>query len=286
MTPSTVFLLAAGALLAATLCIVLFPLWRTPSRKNAHSATQRAIFHDQLAELEQDCQAGLLAEADFLPAKAELQRRLLDEVLPTTPLVSPPGKSLRRWTALALAIFIPLAAGAGYAILGSPQALDPLRTQSKLSAEQINEMLKRLEDKLKAQPEDAKSWLMLARSYKVLGRFADAADAYQRGWTLVASDPGALADYAETLARANSSFGGRPDELIAEALKLDPATPQALYLAGISAQNRQQFSVVIEYWSRLLLQLDPNSDDAKWLTEAIDKARAEIKATEKSAESP
>lgn len=279
MTAQTVFIVAAALLLVLVLAILLPSLWRAPRASRAVDRRQAnlQILRDQLAELERDRREGALADADFEQARSELQRRLLDEVNeghtppPETP--APRAQGGRR-TALALLVAIPLAATLAYALLGRPEALDPLRTQARVSPQQIEAMLAKLVDKLKTNPGDTKGWVMLARSYKALGRYAESAEAYSHGGALVDADPVLLADYAEVLARGTGGgLEGRPRELFERALKLDPDEPQALFLAGAAATERNDFAAVATYWARLLPQLDPESDEGKSLAAAVDKAR-------------
>lgn len=278
MTPTTGFILGATLLVVAILAILLPALLRAPSlagekdRKEANLS----IFRDQLDELERDRREGSLAEADYAQARSELQRRLLEEVKTDAPVARQRGG---RKTALALVIAVPLAALAGYLILGNPQAMDPMVTQPRMSSQQIDEMLNKLVARLKTNPDDTKGWTMLARSYKALGRFAESAEAYSHGGALVDGDPALLADYAEVLAQAHNSFEGKPAELIAKALQLSPDEPQALFLAGAAANDRKDFEAVADYWSRLLLQLEPGSEEAKSLGEAVDKAREIVAQT-------
>ena len=175
-------------------------------------------------------------------------------------------------------------------MLGRPQALDPANTQPRMSAQQIDSMLVQLEEKLKANPDDLKGWVMLARSYKVLGRMADAAQAYSHGGALLDGDPVLLADYAEVLSQVNGKFDGKPTELLAAALKIDPLEPQALFLSGAAASERKDFAAVADYWGRLLPQLEAGSEEAKSLGEAVDKARAiaegKVAAPEPAAPAP
>lgn len=278
MTPQIVFALLAALLVLAVLAIVLPSLWRSPkvSRAVDRRAANLEIFRGQLAELERDRHEGLLADADFDQAKSELQRRLLDEV--DGGQAEPPAPVRRgvSRTALALLVVIPLAAFAGYALLGNPDALDPLRRQARVSPQQIEEMLVKLETRLKTNPDDAKGWVMLARSYKALGRYVESAEAYRRAGALVDSDPALLADYAEALAQVAGSLEGKPLELIARALKLDPDEPQSLFLAGAAAGERKDYAAVVEYWGRLLPLLDPASPDGQAIGEALDKARAAV----------
>ncbi|HRD90614.1 MAG TPA: c-type cytochrome biogenesis protein CcmI, partial [Accumulibacter sp.] len=187
---------------------------------------------------------------------------------------APATRAGGRRTALLLLLIIPLAAAAGYALLGNPGALDPLQRQARIAPEQIDAMIGGLIEKLQKNPDDSKGWVMLARSYKVLERYPEAADAYARAGTLVDQDAGLLADYAEVLSRLHGgSLQGKAGELITRALKIDPNEPQALLLAGAAARERQDFAAAAEYWSRLLPQLEPGSDEAKTVEAAIGEAR-------------
>lgn len=270
----TAFLIAAALLVVAVIALLLPPLLRTPrfSGSTDQSEANLAIFRDQLAELERERREGSLAEADFAQAKSELQRRLLEEVPAQAAPATTDGGS--RQTALALLVLIPLAAAAGYALLGEPRALDPLQRQARIAPEQIEAMLNSLVDKLQKNPDDHQGWVMLARSYKVLERFPEAVKAYERAAPLVDQDPALLADYADVLAQTQGgSLQGRPSELIERALRINPREPQALLLAGAAATDRQQFAAAADYWSRLLELVEPGSEEASALTAAIGKAR-------------
>ena len=60
-------------------------------------------------------------------------------------------------------------------------------------------------------PDDNPGWLMLARSYSVLGRHADALKAYEKASNLRKDDATLLADYADSLAvNNNSDLTGEP----------------------------------------------------------------------------
>lgn len=270
----TAFVVLATLLVVAIVAILLPALLRAPRISSAAGRREAnlAIFRDQLAELEHERAEGSLAEADFEQARRELQRRLLDEAQneESGTAARPAGRK----TALALVVALPLAAAAGYLLLGNPRGLDPMQTQARISPQQVEEMLGKLEAKLKQNPDDAKGWVMLARSYKVVGRFAEAAEAYSHAAPLVDADAVLLADYAEVLSQVQGgSLQGKPTELLARALKIDPDEPQALLLAGAAASDRQDFASAAEHWARLLAQLEPGSEEAKTLAAAVAKAR-------------
>jgi cytochrome c-type biogenesis protein CcmH len=280
----TLFACLAALLVVAVTARLLLPLLRashTAANRSGVANDRReanlAIFRDQLADLEREHQEHLLSDADLEQSKRELQRRLLEDVESEgiTSAVNS-GSPASRSTAIALFIVLPLAAAAGYALLGNPRALDPMQTQpqARVTPEQVEAMVGKLAAKLQQNPDDANGWVMLARSYKTLGRFPEAADAYSHAGTIVDKDAVLLADYAEILAQINNgNLQGKPSELLARALKLDPDEPQALLLAGAAASDRRDFAAAAGHWSRLLSLLDPDSEESEALKNAVSKAR-------------
>jgi len=276
MSSPTGFFLGAAALLVVVLAILLRPLLRRhkPTDTVGRRQANLDILRDELRELEDNRAEGSLSENDFEQARRELQRRLLEEVEPAGKTVEAARSSSGKRTAIALLIALPLAAVGGYALLGNQQALDPMLTQARMSPQEIDGLLQRLVDRLKANPDDTKGWIVLARSYKALGRFAESAEAFAHAGSALESEASLLADYADALAQANGGrFDGKPDELIARALKLDPNDPQTLFTAGAAASERQDFAAVADYWGRLLLQVEPGSEDARFLEAAVNKAQ-------------
>jgi len=279
MSGPTGFFLGAAALLLVVLAILLRPLLR--QRTSADAADRRQanldILRDELRELESNRDEGSLSKSDFEQARRELQRRLLEEVQPLENSTPAMPRSSAKHTAIALLVALPLAAAGGYALLGNPQALDPMHTQARMSPQEIDGLLQRLVDRLKANPDDTKGWIVLARSYKALGRFAESAEAFARVGPALDSEAALLADYADALAQANGGrFDGKPDELLARALKIDPNDPQTLFTAGAAASERQDFAGVADYWGRLLLQVEPDSEDARFLEAAVTKAHESL----------
>lgn len=273
------FAICAALLLAVVLALLLPPLWLGGARSRQaadRKAANLAIFRDQLAELEREQAAGTLAEADWVQARAELQKRLLEEVDRDTQPVAQPVPSKK--TALALVVLLPLLALAGYGLRGTPRALDPAQSmaQPQMTPEQINAMVEKLAQKVAANPDDLQGWLMLARSYKVLGRYDEAIKAYARAEPAIEQDPELLASYAETLAFAGGKqqgLKGKPTQLIEKALKLDPEHGHSLFLAGAAALERGDRRAGIAYWEKLLPQVEPGSELEQMLRSGIEKAK-------------
>lgn len=272
----TIFITLATLLVVVAAIPLVLPLLR--QRGTATDAADRqaaniAILRDQMAELEHDRSEGSLSDADFEQAKKELQKRLLEEARPegtTTRETSPSRK-----TALIILILLPLMGLGGYGLLGSPQALDPANRQPapKVTADQIEGMVAKLAARLKENPDDPKGWLMLARSYKMLGRYPESAEAFDKAMPLVEKDGTLLGEYAEILAITSDGFTGKSTELINKALKLTPEDPQILLLAGAAAGERGDFKAAVAYWEKVAPQLEPGSEEAEALAAALAQAR-------------
>lgn len=287
------FLAGAALLVIVTLLFLLVPLLRRPadSPETTRAAINAAIYRDQMAELERDLASGSLSQADFEEGGRELQRRLLEDA-GADAKSAPQNKGLalvsaaRRGglSALLIGLTLPIAAALLYFTLGNLPALSPESAQPpKISAQQIEDMVAKLAARMEQQPDDLQGWVMLARSYKAMGRFEESIRAFAKAEPVVDADPHLLSEYAEALAFATGgSLAGRPSALIARALKLDPNHPEALILAGTAAYERERYTEAATYWERLLRQLPPDSEDAKMLSETIDRARSEARKQGKS----
>ena len=268
------FALGALALVAATLGFLLWPLAHAPRASAAAdtAATNAAVLRDQLAELERDHSTGTIADAEYEQAKLELKRRLLED---TAVAEGTPSAARRRpIAAIATAIALPITAAGLYFLLGAPGALDPEQTQPQLGRADIEAMVDKLAQRLQNRPDDAEGWAMLGRSYRVLGRNEEAALAYAKAEKLVANDSRLLVDYAESLALAHGgNLQGKPAQLVARALELDPENPLGLMLSGAVAFQREDYAGAIRQWEKVQSRLEPGSEEAHAVGASIAKAR-------------
>jgi cytochrome c-type biogenesis protein CcmH len=128
--------------------------------------------------------------------------------------------------------------------------------------------------KMEKDPTNLKGWVMLARSYRILGRNEDAARAYERAGNFIDSDPQLLADYADVLAaNANGNFAGKPLKLINQALSLDPNNLMALWLSGTASYTSGNYKAAVQTWEKLAQQLPPGTEEARSIAESIADAR-------------
>jgi cytochrome c-type biogenesis protein CcmH len=268
----TIFLIAAALLVAASLVLLSRPWWRRPSSgTDSRRALNAAIYRDQLADLEKDRAGGELAEADYQEAKAELQRRLLDDDSETDPALIVSAHPRR--TLAALLVLLPVAAAALYWWLGNPAGMDPMARRD-FTASDIEDMVSGLAAKLEKEPGNHQGWGMLARSYKAMGRYDEAERAFEKAMPLVEQHAQLLGAYADLLAtKSGGNLEGRPEELLTKALKLDPDDLQSLWLAGTAAFNRKDFPTAIRHWEHALKLLPPDSEDARMLTAIVAEAK-------------
>lgn len=270
------FALAAALLVVATLVVLLRPWKRSAKASLATSEVNAGVYRDQLAELDRDLAAGTLTPEDHAQARAELQRRLLDDVsAQDTPAAA---TASMRATAIVIALALPLAAAGMYAWRGSPQALDPLVARAP-EQKDVEKMVADLAARMEKNP-DPRGFVVLARSYRAMGRLPEAEAAFNRIGPALQENATLLAEYADVLAtRAMGNFDGKPMELLNQALKLEPENPMAMSLAATAAYNRNDLATALKYWEQLLRIIPPDSDDARWLTEAIAKTREQMAGT-------
>jgi cytochrome c-type biogenesis protein CcmH len=269
----TLFWTVGAALAAVALLLLLRPLLFTrPGKALSRRDANVSIHRDQLRELEADVAAGKIAQADYERARAELEARLLEDV--AVPDEAPARRGTRP-VLLFLVSVLPVAALGIYLVTGSPAALSPQADpHASVSAEQIETMVERLAAKMRENPEDAEGWKLLGRSYSVLGRFAESADAYAKAAVRAPRDAQLLVDFADALAMARGqSLEGEPEKLVHRALEIDPDNMKALALAGTIEFNRRQFAAAAAYWKRMLPHVEAGSEDARAIQSNIDEAQ-------------
>ncbi|MDP1956831.1 MAG: c-type cytochrome biogenesis protein CcmI, partial [Rhodocyclaceae bacterium] len=232
-------------------------------------------------ELERDRAEGALSQDDYIQARAELQRRLIEDSNTATEGVTRAGGGsatapASRAVPTALAISMPLVAVLLYLMLGSPAGLKPQpAAEQQFSAQDIERMVSGLAAKLEKEPENLQGWAMLARSYRQMGRMPDAVRAYERVVSQNGGDADLYVEYADTLASV-SGFNSKVLALIDRALQLEPNHPIGLWLRGTAAYESQQYAKAIADWETLLKLMPPESEDASVLRANIAETRTRL----------
>ena len=270
----------AGLLVAGALALILWPLLRSPRAAPAAASASHdlEVYRDQLVELERDLDRGLIDADEAGAARAEIERRVLSAGDAVEKTASAPG-GRRRLAAAALAIVIPAAALAIYLDRGNPnlpgqpfaeqQARRALMDQARQrdSAARIAELEKRLEK----SPDDLAGWIEIARSYREIKRFADAARAFGRARDIAGDMPIILSAYGEALTfAAGGAVPPEAAEIFNKVLDTQPGDPRARYYLGLARSQIGDAKGALDFWIDLEASAPP---DAPWRAGLQDQMR-------------
>jgi cytochrome c-type biogenesis protein CcmH len=287
----TGFFIVMGVLIALGLAFVLPALVKQRGEDDRTSRAQAnvLIFRDQIKELDADLGNGTIGAEQHAAGRRELEKRALEDTLAAVNDVAPVQPGRGRWAPVALAVLIPVAAVGLYLKIGAPDAIAPHAAAPQpiaasanaegsphsTSFDAIRTMADQLATRLKDNPDDGAGWAMLARSYNVLGRFAEAADAYARAEKLLPPDAQLLADHADALAMSQGQkLDGEPLAILRRALEIDPANFKALALMGTAAFDRKDYKGAIDYWEKVIRTAPADSEFTQSLQASLEEARA------------
>lgn len=289
----SVFLVVGGLLLVGILGALLYPLLKRQPAQREEATGQRElnliVLREQLAELERDVGEGRISEEGGRQSREELERRVL-EYTADMPAEAHSGRRKIK-LAIALGLAFPIAIGALYWTLGAPESVVPGKKvaagkdgQHALSPEQITAMVERLSLRLQENPNDGAGWLMLARSYAVLGRYPESTAAFGRAVSLLPPDAQNFADFADIIAMSQGKrLAGDPERLVQRALEIDPRNVKALALSGTIAFDRQDYGQAIHEWQKVLALVPEDSAAAAGIQGSIRDAENRMAISGKQA---
>jgi cytochrome c-type biogenesis protein CcmH len=269
-------MILALVLLFVTLAVlgtVLSPLWQhAGGRLLTRARYDRAVYRDQLAEVERDLARGIVRPDDAAAARREIERRILaaaDES--EAPAVSASKPALAAILGVVAAAF----AFVLYLALGSPNMPEvPMAKGGPPPAQDaaIENMVAGLATQLHDNPKNLQGWLMLGRSYAVLGENAKAADAYDHALQLKPDDPDiALSEAAALLAglKIGDPVPTRAVALLRTVMTKEPDQPMALWFLGLAAAQQRDFVDARDYWHHLLRVIPADAPERTTVTEAL-----------------
>jgi cytochrome c-type biogenesis protein CcmH len=142
----------------------------------------------------------------------------------------------------------------------------------------VEDLVQRLADRMKAQPEDPNGWVLLGRAYAGMQRFDEAREAFaQAVQRLPQPNASVLADYADVLAMTRGrKLAGEPEAMVKQALALEPDHLKALALAGSAAMQRSDYKTALKHWERARKIAPIDSPFAQGLDPGIDAARSRL----------
>jgi cytochrome c-type biogenesis protein CcmH len=144
------------------------------------------------------------------------------------------------------------------AMVAAAQQMTPQQRQAMIEG-----MVGRLAARLAAQPDDPQGWLMLARSYRTLGRNADALAALKSANRHVHGNLGLLKAYMAALGGkvANARLTPEVAGLASRIHALDDKDPDALWYLGLAAAAHADPARAAAYWRQLVAVLPAGGAD-------------------------
>jgi cytochrome c-type biogenesis protein CcmH len=288
------FWLICGLMIVVALAFILPPLLQSSDNvleKNnqGRRETNIAIYRDQLSELQNDLQNGLVGQQQYEQDRDEIERRVLEDVKAEDSTVKSDKLPGKRSFVYLLGFGLAVVAVVFYLRVGELKGLSPVQATPPMSGgsrsqEQIDANVNQLAERLKSNPNDSEGWVMLARSYSSMQKFGEASGAYAKATELRPNDADLWAEYAFVSAMAaGRQLEGQPMELINRALKIDPDNLKALQLAGNAAFQKKDYKQAVDYWERVLKKVPAGSEVAQSIQLRIDEAKSlgNVKATEK-----
>lgn len=246
--------------------LLAFPLLKARQHSQlAYKESNLKINDEKIKELDLDLAEGRIDQLYYNAAREELDRELLIDI----PDVSKENAALHytsaasRHPALALviSIFVPMLALLLYLDLGMHNATEDTFVASQRSTSQqatteqpsIEQMTRKLEEKIEKEGGTVQDWIMLGRSQKYLGNNQQAANAFAVALEQDSENSQLMLERAEVLALANDRvFTEEARALVLKAYDLDPDNPNALWFIGVAEFQQNNHRQAIKHLVRLL----------------------------------
>ena len=255
-----IFWVLSALVTAAVLALILRPVLSSDGRQSQAKDPDIAIYQDQLAEIERDKERGILNEDEANSAKLEVSRRILTAAdkleTETDPQSSQLSDTSRVWVAGIAAGAVTVLTMVGYLGLGSPGLPgQPYAERARQDPRTlpVQELIARVEARLKADPNDARGWDVIAPIYLKRKDYRKAANAYQRSLQLNGESPRRLAQFAEAVLGATNGFVNDTVKSTYERLvKLKPDYHPARFWLAVRHEQQGQREQAVAAYSKLL----------------------------------
>ncbi|HEY7551560.1 MAG TPA: c-type cytochrome biogenesis protein CcmI [Hyphomicrobiaceae bacterium] len=278
--------IAFALLTAAVLASVLAPLARpAPAPEAGADAGTRAVYRDQLAEIEAERAQGQIGAAEAEAAKIEVSRRLLASASHADRGVF--GSASRRIghanVALAAAVAVPLLTLGLYLAHGSPgMPSGALASRTGAAGEDADlaRMVGLVEARLRKVPDDGKGWEVIAPIYLKAGRYADAAAAYANAARLQGESVKLLAGLAEASMLANDGLVTDEARTAYEKLlRLEPRRVEPRFWLAMAKEQDGRLNEALADYNALLNEAPPEAPYRASLVTRIREVSAHTSGT-------
>ena len=281
---STLFWLILATLLLLAIAILIIPLLRPQLSVQAREQRNLPIVRQQLIELKQQLNDGLLSQSQFDSYQQELMLNLqtdlqsADATIPST---------AGRWAIPVLALAVPILSLSLYLQFGDPDAMKQAEEQQQNQQTQVNfkALIPDLIARLKQNPDDLKGWFMLWRTYIYIEDYQHAEEVFAKLYQFQPNNVEVIINYANSMAMNNNSqLAGEPTALIEKALKLAPDDSNVLWLAGLAKADAGEVDAARSYWLKLLQQLPADASGRQQVEQLLSELDSQGNNNAKPAE--
>jgi cytochrome c-type biogenesis protein CcmH len=276
MNASMLFVVIAFGI---ALCVAAVFLWvllreRKPLTQASQASANAKVYRDQILDLDREHDSGHISDEEWQQSRDELSMRLLED---TSAADDPVAKTEKPavWTAVVLAVALPISAMGFYMWVGEPEALNPmaLKSPDQVDQKDLAKLAETLADKLQSQPENLQGWVMLGRTYRTLENFDASIKAYDAALKLSADDDLQLERIEVIAMQRQGNFDGEPWRVIRDILQKDPQHYGALLSAGSASYAERKYADALKYWEQARKPLEANHPDLPGLENAIATVR-------------
>jgi cytochrome c-type biogenesis protein CcmH len=285
---------------AAVAVWVSAPFIRRLDERHTMQADALEVYRDQLVEVDRETASGTIDEAHADAARGEIKRRLLaadkSRSLPSWSLTlgerhsaitlvagivtlgsvilyansgRPDIPSVAR-PATSLVLGAGQSGGSGFqqatpgaataSAQSQPQGAVPQAQGSGAAVGSVDEMIERLQDRLKKEPNNGEMWRMLGWSYFSTDRYPEAADAYRKAVQLLPGNADFQTALGEALVRAaNGAVQAEATAAFDAALAIDAKDVKARFFKGLAVEQAGNKRGALDAWLAVLA--DAKADD-------------------------
>lgn len=288
------FALVAGLLLLLACAAVIVPLWLSRTQKqpqNLQDAINTRVYHERMAELEQEHATGRINNEQWQQLQQDLQRTLLADI-PVKPETAINQASSLRGLATIIGLLVPVLASAYFYLSFSGEPASWIQTQAKMhqvieqaladpsqfppaALENLPDFTRTLQARVMhnnwSKPVEL---LVLGQSFIQLGAVQEARETMLRALALEPDKLPIMLTTAQALLLSNQGqLETTSAQILHQVLQREPQHQGALMMLGFGAFNAGNYTIAEQAWQVLLTQLDPDSQSADLLHNSIAEAR-------------
>lgn len=289
------FWIISAVFIVIALAFILPPLKQRQVDQDASREQNILIAQEQLAELESRFEKGEIDQESYQSTRDELEQSLFSDIKDTENNLNLSNKnnSSSRGSLISTTIIlllIPVISFALYFKVGNlnftkvldssvaaEKARDATVPKNADGTPDIDTMVAGLQKKLEEKPDNPRGWFMLGRSYMVLERYTEAANAFDSALKLTPQSANIMLSLADALSMSNQGqIIGRPAELVEKALQIEPNNLTALWLSGMAARQQGQHLKAIAQWNKVLPLITDQPQQIFEVNRLISEAKSQL----------